>query len=109
MLDESTYKHLADAVMSRIEDVMGAFDPDVVDCDRAGDVVTLTLGNTIKCIVNTQRPTRQIWLAARDRAWHFAYDDEGGRWMDDKGTGSELFATISSVVKQHAGVDVPFG
>ncbi len=83
--------------------------PEIVDCESAGDVVTLTLRGGKRCVVNTQRPARQIWLAANARAWHFSWDAAGARWMDDKGHGDELFATLSRIVKEATGADVRFG
>ena len=51
------------------------------DLDRAGDVLTLTFADRKKAVINTQRPTRQIWVAANARAWHFVFEDgpNGGR------------------------------
>lgn len=108
MLDEQAYKHSADAALSAIQDAMDDVDAAVVDCERAGDVITLTFSGGLKCIVNTQRPTRQLWLAARDRAWHFDFDAASGKWLDDKGRGDELFATLARIVKENAGLDVAF-
>ena len=107
-MDESTYQQLADQTFRAIGDAFEDIDPDVVDCEWAGDVVTLTLRGGKKCVVNTQRPTRQIWLAATARAWHFSYDPQQHRWMDDKGRGDELFATIARIVKEEVGADVRF-
>ena len=109
MLDEPSYLRLADAAFRRIGDAFENVDPDTVDCESAGDVVTLTLRGGARCVVNTQRPTRQIWLAANARAWHFSYDEGGKRWLDDKGRGDELFATIARIVKDATGADVRFG
>ena len=106
MLDESTYLSLAHAAFRKIEDALEDVDPSDVDVDSAGDVLTLTLKGGVRCIVNTQRPTRQIWLAARARAWHFAWNEQQLRWLDDKGTGAELFATLRTVFREGAGVDV---
>ena len=105
-MDESAYQHLADETFRRIGDVFEDVDSDAVDCEIAGDVITLTFADNKRCIVNTQRPTRQIWMAANARAWHFTYDDAKRAWMDDKGQGSELFATLAKVVKEAAGVDL---
>jgi CyaY protein len=105
-MDESTYQKLADQAFRAIGDAFDDVDAEVVDCEAAGDVVTLTMRGGGKCIVNTQRPTRQIWLAAAARAWHFSWDEEGKRWVDDKGRGDELYATIARVVKQATGADV---
>lgn len=107
-MDESAYQKLADETFRSIGDAFEEVDPDVVDCEFAGDVVTFTLRGGEKCVVNTQRPARQIWLAANARAWHFSWDEERKRWMDDKGRGDELFATIARVVKQATGLDVDF-
>jgi CyaY protein len=104
MIDEPTYQKLADAAMHRIERSYGDFDPDVVDCELAGDVLTLILKGKTKCIVNTQRPTRQIWVAAAARAWHFSYDEAKDRWYDDKNADNELFGQVARIVKEHAGV-----
>lgn len=109
-MDELAYKHLADAVFRRIEETLDRdVDTDLVDSERSGDVLTLTFPNKVKCIVNTQRPTRQIWMAARDRAWHFSYDESKTRWFDDKDASGELFTTLARVLKEQANVDVSFG
>ena len=111
-MDESAYQHLADAAFRRIEEAFKDVDADDVDCERAGDVVTLTLKGGKKCVVNTQRPTRQIWLAANARAWHFGWDAHAGRWLDDKGQvnpdGSpvELFGAVRKIVRESSGIDV---
>jgi CyaY protein len=107
-MDESTYQKLADEAFRAIGDAFEDVDSDVVDCDAAGDVVTLTMRGGGKCVVNTQRPARQIWLAASARAWHFSWDEAAQRWLDDKGRGDELYATIARIVKQATGTDVKF-
>lgn len=101
-MDEQAYLKLADVTFKRIEDLLDALDADDVDFDRAGDVLTLVFKNGKKCIINTQRPTQQIWLAAGVRAWHFDWD--GARWVDAKDSAHELIQTIATVVKEQAGV-----
>jgi len=105
-MDDSAYQKLADATFRKIGDVFEDVDPDAVDCEIAGDVITLTFKDGKRCVVNTQRPTHQIWLAANARAWHFSYDDAKKAWLDDKGQGNELFATIRRVVKENVGIDL---
>jgi CyaY protein len=108
-MDETTYQKLADQAFHTIGAAFENVDADLVDFEIAGDVVTLTLPGSKRCIINTQRPTRQIWLAANARAWHFSWDEAGRRWVDDKGRDGDLFATIATIVKEGAGVDVKFG
>jgi CyaY protein len=109
-MDESRYQKLADVALRTIEDLLKDVDAEVVDIERSGDVLTLTFASSKKAVVNTQRPTRQIWLAANARAWHFSYHEpEGttpGRWLDDKGQGVELVAQIAAIVKELAGIDL---
>ena len=106
-MNETRYQQLADQAFRRIETMLEDVDPDVVDCERAGDVLTLTFANGKKAVVNTQRPTRQIWLAANARAWHFGYDEASDRWLDDKGEGVELLGQITAIVREQAGVELP--
>jgi CyaY protein len=105
-MDESTFEHLADETFRRIEDAFKDIDADDVECERAGDVMTLTFRDGKRCVVNTQRPTRQLWLAANARAWHFSYDDAQKKWLDDKQHRVELFEQIARTVKEAAGLDV---
>jgi CyaY protein len=108
MMDESAYQKLADAVFKRIDHALEDVDPSDVDLDFAGDVMTLTLKNGVRCIVNTQRPARQMWVAAKANAWHFSYDEKGSRWFDDKNAERELFQTLGEIVREHSGIDVRF-
>jgi CyaY protein len=103
-MDDREYHKLADEALRSIETMLEDVDAEDVDLDRAGDVITLTFASKKKAVVNTQRPTRQIWLAADARAWHFSWD--GAKWMDDKGQGVELLAQVAAIVKTNAGLDV---
>jgi CyaY protein len=105
-MDESAYMTLTDRAFHAVEDALKDADPDDVDCERAGDVLTLTFKDGKRCVLNTQRPTRQLWLAANARAWHFSYDDASSRWLDDKRHTEELFATLEGIIKGQAGVEV---
>lgn len=105
-MDESRYHQLVAQAFRKIQDAFEHVDPDEADAYVAGDVLTIAFRNGVKCVINTQRPTRQIWLAARASAWHFGYDEASGRWLDDRGRGNELFATVRAIVKENAGLDV---
>lgn len=105
-LTESRYLQLADQTFRRIQDALEPIDPDDVDYETTGDVLTLTFANGVKCVINTQRPAKQIWFAARSRAWHFSWDEASGTWLDDKGTGTELLALLQTVVRENAGQEL---
>ena len=108
MLEESRYLQLADLALRELEDLLADVDAEDVDCERAGDVVTLTFANGKRCVINTQRPTRQMWVAADARAWHFDWHEDTGQWIDAKQAhaagASELFVVLKGIVREQAGV-----
>lgn len=105
-MDESRYNGLVADAFKRLVKAADAQDPDELECDATGDMVTLTASSGQKCIVNTQRAVHQIWVAGLSQGIHFSFDENTARWMDDKGKGLELFAFVRDVVKQIANVDL---
>jgi CyaY protein len=106
VLDESTYNNLVTGVFKRLLAAADAADPDVLEADSTGDMVTFTATKTgEKVVVNTQRAVRQIWVAGKGSGIHFSLMPEG-RWMDDKGKGLELIAWIAECVRAMSGVDL---
>jgi CyaY protein len=108
-MDERRYLDLAKDALERVIAAFDDVDLDEADVDTAGDVVTITLrpqAQKKKVVLNTQRPTRQLWLAGGGKAWHFSWDEAESRWMDDKGRG-ELFGTLAALCSE-AGVPARF-
>jgi CyaY protein len=105
MMDEVRYNQLVASAFRRIVAAADAIDPDLLEADSTGDMVTLTSRTREKCIVNTQRAVRQIWVAGKSQGIHFSYDEASGTWQDDKGRGLELFAFVADVVNDLTGVD----
>ncbi|MCP3140444.1 iron donor protein CyaY [Pyxidicoccus xibeiensis] len=105
MMDEARYNQLASAAFKRILAAADAIDPDLLEAESTGDMVTLTARSREKCIVNTQRAVRQIWVAGRGQGIHFTYDLATSAWKDDKGRGLELLAFVADVVHDISGVD----
>ena len=106
MLDEARYNQLVNAAFKRILAAADQLDPDTLEADSTGDMVTLTAASGEKCVVNTQRAVRQIWVAGKSQGIHFTHDAASGRWLDDKGKGLELFAFVAEVVKEISGQSV---
>jgi len=105
-MDERTYEKLASETFRRVLDLFDAVDPDDADVEPSGDVIRIDLRNGDRIVLNTQRPARQIWLAGGQRAWHFSYDSESERWLDDKGRG-ELFGTLRELTQSAIGLELP--
>lgn len=85
------------SVSEVLEDVQEAVERAQIDadCALAGLVLTIELDDGAKIVLNAQAPTRQLWLAARSGAMHFAHD--GRQWADLR-TGEEFFAALSRVI-----------
>jgi CyaY protein len=106
VIDEGRYNQLSAALFKRLVQAGDAVDPDQLETDSTGDMVTLTAASGEKCIVNTQRAARQIWVAGKSQGIHFSYDEASGTWLDDKQKGLELLAFVKDVVKSISGVDL---
>jgi CyaY protein len=105
-VDELAYERLAGKTFKRVLDLFEDIDPDEVDVDSSGDVVRIELKDGRRVVLNTQRPVRQIWLAGGQAAWHFSYDAQSERWLDDKGRG-ELFEVLQRIVLELSGLRLP--
>ncbi len=103
MLDETRYNQLTSALFKQILAAADQLDPDTLEADSTGDMVTLTASSGEKCVVNTQRAVRQIWVAGKSQGIHFDFHPASGQWLDDKGKGVELLAWVSEVVQEISG------
>ena len=102
-MDEALYNGLVAVAFKRILAAADGFDPDVLEADSTGDMLTLTSASRDKCIVNTQRAVKQIWVAGSGQGIHFTYEPARAQWLDDKGKGLELYGFVSDVVKAMTG------
>ena len=108
MMDEARYNQLVSAVFKRMLAAADELDPDILEAETTGEMLTLTSRSREKCIVNTQRAVRQIWVAGKSQGIHFTYDDATGTWKDDKGKGLELFSFVADVVREISGADFAY-
>jgi CyaY protein len=100
-MDEKTFADLTDQVMKRVLGALDAQDPDVVEAALDAGVVKISFRSGNPYVLNTQRPVREVWLAAELRAWHFRYD--GARWIDPK-SGDELYARLTELLRTKTGL-----
>lgn len=111
-LDAKAFDSLSAKTLQRILSAIDDhIDPDLVEAVPSMGVVTLDFQGTRRnWVVNSQSAAGQIWLAAEQRAWHFSHegdDPDEAKWVAPK-TGEELFATLSGLLKDHAGVELSF-
>jgi CyaY protein len=66
-------------------------------------ILTIEFDDGARIIINAQTPMRQLWLASRGGAMHFAHD--GGQWKDTR-SGIEFFTALSQAVSAALGSPV---
>ena len=103
LLAEPLYDGLVAQAFRRILHAVDEVDPDRLEADATADMITLTSHTGEKCIINTQRAVRQIWVAGGGEGIHFSFDDASQTWRDDKGKGLELLSFVDGVVAQMSG------
>ncbi|MSP61395.1 MAG: iron donor protein CyaY [Myxococcales bacterium] len=104
-MNEDHFDTIADAELHRLEKAFDAFDPDELEVDLAMGVLSATLGDGSKVIINSHRAAGQIWMAAFRTAWHFTPHEEGGVVTWRTGT-DELHAALSRLLSEKLGRDV---
>ncbi len=104
MMDDAEFTVVASQLFKRVVKAVDASDPDVLEADSTGDMVTLTATKTgEKIVINTQRAVKQIWVAGKGAGLHFSFGS-AGQWLDDKGKGLELFAWVAECVEAATGL-----
>ena len=101
-MDDKQFDRLADAELHHLEKVLGDFDPDEVEVDFSSGVLTLTLADGNKIVVNSHRAAGQIWMAAMRQAWHFSPREHDGNWTWHTAT-DELRATLGRLLAERIG------
>jgi CyaY protein len=105
-MDAALYASSVSSFFKKLVAAADAVDPDLIECDATGDMVTFTVPKSgTKVIVNTQRAVWQIWVAGKGEGVHFSRGADG-KWMDDKGKGLELGAWVRECVKDASGVEL---
>lgn len=98
-MSESEFLELAEATLAAIERAIDVTEIDI-EASRAGNVLTLELGNGSKVIINSQEPMQQVWVAGKSGAFHYARN--GDQWLDTR-DGSELFVALSRLISAQGG------
>ncbi len=101
-MTDSEFMVAAERTLGAIEAAADASAADI-EAMRSGNVLTLELANGSKIVINSQAPMRQMWVAAKGGAFHYAWRD--GAWRDTRDD-SELFAALSRTISSQGGVAV---
>ena len=102
MIEEKLYRQLVDDVFHRIDAAFEEVDPDLAESTSSQGTLTILYQGKLRFILSPQAPVRQIWVAFKDRAWHFDRD-AAGNWMDDRGRGIELYRLVEDITRETVG------
>jgi iron donor protein CyaY len=105
-MEEKQYRQLVDETFRRIDAAFEAVDPDLAESTFSQGTLTIVFREKQQLILSPQTPTRQIWAAFCDRAWHFDRQAEADSWVDDRGQGIALFTLVEDLARTAAGVTV---
>jgi CyaY protein len=105
-MDDAAFDRLGRAELADIEERLTDVDPDEVEITSSDGVLTLTLRDGVRVVVNTHRAARQIWMAAVASAWHFDPPAAGGDGPWRTPSGQELRATLRDVIRERIGLTV---
>jgi CyaY protein len=100
-MTESEFHRAVDAVLERVE--RSVENEPKLDVDLEAGILTVTLADATRVIVNRQTPNREIWIAARSGGFHFTWRE--GEWRDTR-SAEELFACLARVIESQGGVQV---
>ncbi len=105
-MDEKRYRHLLDETFAQVDRAFEAVDPDVAEVSIGQGSLTIAFFEKQRLMLTPQPSPRQLWVAFRDRAWHFDWDEARGAWLDDRGQGIELLSLIERTTLEVAKVPV---
>lgn len=101
-MTESEFNQQVDDTIIAIEEALDELDLDI-DYESSGGILTITLENGSKIIINRQTPVKQLWLAAKDGGYHLDWVDD--QWITDKDQ-EPLPQLLSRVMTQQSGESV---
>jgi iron donor protein CyaY len=108
MLDEKTYRRLLDDTFARIDHAFDDADPDLAESNLSQGALTITMRGKERLILSPQPSPRQLWVAFRDRAWHFDWNESQNCWMDDRGQNIEALSLVAQLTQEASGLTVTF-
>jgi iron donor protein CyaY len=104
MMEERIYRKILDDTYARIDRAFEKVDPDLAEVTVAQGALTVVYDQKVKLMLTPQPSVRQLWVAFRDRAWHFDWDPDRRAWMDDRQLGMELGKLVEDTTLEAVGV-----
>jgi iron donor protein CyaY len=104
MMEERIYRKILDDTFARIDRAFEDVDPDLAEVTVAQGALTVLFDQKVRLMLTPQPSVRQLWVAFRDRAWHFDWDPDRRSWMDDRNLGIDLAKLVEDTTRDAVGV-----
>lgn len=91
-MNETKFLDLTDRILETLQEALEKTDL-AIDYEFNEGVLRIFFDKNNEIVVNRHIPTRELWVAARQGAFHFAWQ-ENDKWLDTR-SGSEFFATLA--------------
>jgi iron donor protein CyaY len=105
-IDEKRYRQLLDDTYARVDRAFEDVDPDIAEVSVSQGTLTVTFFEKQRLMLTPQPSPRQLWVAFRDRAWHFDWDETKAAWLDDRGEGIDLIDLIERTTREVGNVSI---
>ena len=103
--DERTFRDEVSRTLGTLIRQLDEVDTDELDARLSEGNLTTTFERGGTFMLSQQTPTRELWLSANLRAWHFRWG--GGGWVE-RDSGEALNAVLGRLYSEKLGFSVSF-
>jgi CyaY protein len=101
--DERAFRDAVSRTLGALIRQLDELDTDEIDARLTEGNVTTTFEQGGTFMLSQQTPTRELWLSANLRAWHFRWD--GARWVE-RDSGEPMDAILGRLYSEKLGLSV---
>ena len=83
-MNKQQFLELTKQTYNQVYEAFEKYDPDEVEVDYGLDNLVIEFANKVKFVVNRQTPVFQLWLATKNKGFHFDYNEQQQAWICDK-------------------------
>lgn len=98
-MTNNEFHQLVDLQLAEIEALLDGCD-DFIDYEITGNVMTVEFDDNSQIIINKQEPLKELWLAGKTGAYHFAYINQ--QWICQKSQQS-FMQVFNTACEQQSG------
>lgn len=100
---EAGFRNSVETLLKTLLSQLDECDPDLLDPAMTTGNLVLRFSSGATFVLSQQAPTRELWLSANLRAWHFVH--EAGRWVE-RDTGEDMLALLSGLIGEKLGTSL---